>query len=720
MQDATTQHAMPAHPVRALLRPRAIALVGVSPKGGAGARILQSNERFGFAIPTWPVNPSYREIAGHRCYGSFQELPEVPDCVVVSVPAPAVLDVIGAAAAAGIRGAFVISEGFADAATDAGREQQERLVRLARDSSMALAGPNCMGVASLHYGFAATMADVPVQATSGGISLVSQSGGLLNSFAELTGNRGIGVNYLVSSGNEAALEMADYIAYLAEDPATNVIACIMEGAKDGRRFRAAVEQALRSKPMVVLKLGRSEFGRQAALAHTGTLAGTHDAFVALFRQNGVALVDSIDALVETAALFDRAPLPQGDRVVMMTVSGGATSLIGDLGEAAGINFPPISVATDRRVQRILGVERAFRNPLDTVGLPRLRRDGNITAVLQALLDDDGVDLIGLVLGMRADGWDSHQDLIDRLAAAARSARKPVLLVSFMSNSLTRHWRLDSQRNALPVVEDLERGLKAIRHLIDYAAFRRRPMTAIQTSEQTACVDVAVIPARRTLTEAESKQILARAGLPVTRELLARSPAEAVRMAAEIGGPVALKIQSPDIPHKSDIGGVHLGATTPAEVETAARQVLENADRNCPHAAIDGVLVQEMVEDGVEFILGMTYDMQFGPLIVCGAGGVTVEVFKDTAVLLPPFEREDVIAALGRLKAWKLLDGFRGAPSRDVDALVECCRRFADFVMATDGTFAAIDLNPVFVCARGRGVRIADALMETMGADGGSP
>jgi acyl-CoA synthetase (NDP forming) len=724
MQDSTAQgmlmhDAPPTRPVEALLRPRAIALVGVSPKGGAGARILQSNARFGFTVPAWPVNPNHREIAGHRCYASFKALPEIPDCVVVSVPAEAVVDVVGEAAAAGIRGAFVISEGFADAATDAGRALQERLVALARSADMALAGPNCMGIASLAYGFAATMADVPAQATSGGISLVSQSGGLLNSVAELTANRGIGVNYLVSSGNEAGLEMADYIAYLADDPATKVIACIMEGAKHGRRFRAAVEAAARKKPMVVLKLGRSEFGQRATLAHTGTLAGRHEAFAALFRQNGVALVDSIDALVETAALFDLAPLPQGDRVVMMTVSGGATSLIGDLGEAAGVNFPAIREATNRRVQEILGVERAFGNPLDTVGLPRLRRDGNITAVLQALLEDDGIDLIGLVLGMRADGWDSHQDLVDRLAAAAREARKPVLLVSFMSNSLTRHWRGYGCANALPLVEDLERGLKAIRHLVDYAAFRRRILEGGPAAPGLAVADVAAIPAGRVLTEVESKQILARAGLPVTRELLARSPAEAVRIAAEIGGSVALKIQSPDIPHKSDIGGVHLGAATAAEVEMAARQVLENAKRNCPHAAIDGILVQEMVADGVELILGMTHDQQFGPLIVCGAGGVTVEVFKDAAVLLPPFGRHDVIAALASLKVMKLLDGFRGASPCDVDALVACCERFAEFVVATDGKFTAIDLNPVFVCARGRGVRIADALIETMPAGGGS-
>jgi acyl-CoA synthetase (NDP forming) len=717
MHDTMTPDAMSVHPVEALLRPRAIALVGVSPKGGAGARILESNARFARAIPTWPVNPNYQEIAGQRCYGSFKELPQVPDCVVVSVPAQAVPEVIEQAAAAGIRAAFVISEGFADAASDAGRALQERLVALARAANMALAGPNCMGIASLHYGFAATMADIPAQATSGGISLVSQSGGLLNAFAELTSNRGIGVNYLVSSGNEAGLEMADYIANLADDPATRVIACIIEGAKDGRRFRAAVEAAARKKPMVVLKLGRSEFGQRATLAHTGTLAGRHEAFAALFRQNGVALVDSLDALVETAALFDRAPLPHGNRVVMMTVSGGGTSLIGDLGEAAGINFPAIPAATNLRLQEILGVERAFGNPFDTVGLPRLRRDGNITAVLQALLDDEGIDLIALVLGMRAEGWESHHELVDRLAAAARGARKPVLLVSFISNSLTRHWRGYAGANALPMLEDLERGLQAIRHLIDYAGFRGVAPGRPASGEQSARIELPAIPDGRMLTEVQSKEILARAGLPVTRELLARSPAEAVRLAAEIGGAVALKIQSADIPHKSDIGGVHLGATTPAEVEAAARQVLENARRNCPHAAIDGILVQEMVTDGVELILGMTYDAQFGPLIVCGAGGVTVEVFKDAAVLLPPLRREDVSAALGSLKVSKLLAGFRGVAPRDVDALVTCCLRFAEFVVATDGKFAAIDLNPVFVCARGRGVRIADALMETMPSGG---
>jgi acyl-CoA synthetase (NDP forming) len=703
--------AMSPPPINALLRPRAIALVGVSAKGGAGANILRSGQRFGFAVPTWPVNPNATEIDGQRCYSSLAELPGVPDCVIVALPADAVHNVVAQAAALGVRGVYVVSEGFADAANDQGRERQAKLAALARSANIALAGPNCMGVASLHHRFAVTMADIPGAAMAGGVSFVSQSGGLLNSVAELATNRGVGINYMISSGNEAVLEMADYIDFLAEDESTRVIACIMEGAKSGRRFRAAVERAARRKPLVVLKLGRSEFGQRATLAHTGTLAGSHEAFAALFRQNGVALVDSIDALVETAALFELAPLPQGDRVVMMTVSGGATSLIGDLGEAAGLNFPPIAEATNARIQEILGVERAFGNPLDTVGLPRLRRDGNISAVVQALQNDDGVDVIGLVLGMRGDGWDSHQELVDCLATAAKDARKPLMVVSFMSNSLTRHWRGYAQANGLPLVEDLERGLKAVRHLIDYAAFRRSP-------GQRTVVSVSAVTQTRALvlTEAQSKAILGAAGLPVTREALARDPAEAVRLAAEIGGAVALKIQSAEIAHKSDIGGVHLGARTAGEVEAAARKVFDNARRNCPSATIDGILVQEMVEDGVELILGMTYDETFGPTVVCGAGGVTVEVFKDAAVLLPPFSADEASAAIRSLKVARLLDGFRGAPRRDVDALIDCCVRFGDFVAATDGQYAAIDLNPVLVRPHDQGVRIADALMETRGGD----
>lgn len=700
--------------IEALLRPRTLAFVGVSARGGSGAKMLESAQRFGFTGAVWPVNPRHAEIAGRPCFRSLQALPGVPDCVIVAVPAEAVLGVLDEAAGLGVPSALVVSEGFADAANDEGRARQQHLAARARRSNMAVAGPNCMGISTFQYHYAATMADIPANAVAGGVSLVSQSGGLLNAVAELCSNRGIGLNYLVSIGNQAVVDAADYIDFLVEDEKTTVIAVIIEGAKDGRRFRSAVERAARVKPLVALKLGRSAFGQAATLAHTGTLAGRHEAFAALFRQAGVALVESIDELVETAGLFALAPLPAGDRVCMLTVSGGATSLIGDLGDRAGINFPPIGPATNQSLETILGVERAFGNPVDTVGLPRLRKDGNLTRVIDTLLADDGIDVIGLVLGMRLEGADSHQALVDDLACAGPRAKKPLMVVSFMSNSLTAHWRDYARTHRLPLVEDLERGMKAVRHLVDYGAARRRfaAQSRVPPAPRWRERPAPAPAGGQTLTEAESKKILAQAGLPVTKELLARSPEEAAALFADIGGKVALKIQSPDIPHKSDVGGVYLGAHTAAEVDKATRQVLDNARKSCPKARIDGVLVQEMVEDGAEFILGMNYDEQFGPLIVCGAGGVNVEIFKDAVVRLPPLSAEEVHDILGGLKAAKLLEGFRGAAPRDVEALVDCVVRFADFVAASDGEFAAIDLNPVFVRARGKGVRIADALIVT--------
>jgi acetyltransferase len=701
-------------PIEALLRPRSIAFVGVSARGGgAGVKMMESAGIFDFEGPVWPIHPSATEIAGRKAFKTLAETPEPPDCVIIAVPADGVLKVLDDAAAAHVKSALVVSEGFADAANDEGRARQKELVAFADRTKMAIAGPNCMGIASFAHHYATTMADIPATAVAGGVSLVSQSGGLLNAFAELCGNRGLGMNYLISMGNQAVVDLADYIDFLVEDSATSVIALIMEGAKNGRRLRAAIARAAPKKPIVVLKLGRSVVGQAATLAHTGTLAGKHEAFEALFKQNGVALVDSIDELVETAGLFASAPLPKGDRVAIFTVSGGATSLMGDLGDKAGVHFPPIREATNKKLQAIIEVDRSFNNPIDTVGMPRLRRGDNMARLLETLNDDDEIDVVGLALGMRMEGAESHDALVEDIAKAMRAAqnKKPLVVVSFVGGSLTKRWRGYAAEHGVALLDNPEISMRAIRHLADYGAYRRR-LEEAPSAQKRSSYAVPDLPGGKTLTEAESKIILGEAGLPVTKEALAKTPAEAAALWREINAPVALKIQSPDIPHKSDVGGVFLGARTAAEVERAAARVLENSVKACPKAAIDGILVQEMVEDGVEFILGMTYDDQFGPLVVLGSGGVMVEIFKDAAVRLPPLSREDVREMIGGLKASKLLEGFRGAAPRDIDALIDCCVRFADFVAATDGKFAAIDLNPVFVCPRGKGVRIADALIVT--------
>ena len=692
--------------MEALFRPRSIAIVGASARGGPGAKILSTLRAGGFASPVWCVSQTSQEIEGYPCFRSLAELPSTPDCLLISVPAEAVNGVLQTAGDLKIPAALVVSEGFADAGTQEGRDRQTRLIDIATNARMAVAGPNSIGLACLGRSMIATMTDlVPAHAQKGSISIVSQSGGLMLAASELCANRGIGLEKLISIGNQAVIELADYIDYLAADEDTRVIGLIIEGVRNGRRFRAALERAARRKPIVVLKLGRSELGQAATLAHTGTLAGKDEAFVTLFRQSGAALVGTIDDFAETCALFALAPVPAGDRVCMLTISGGATSLISDVGAAAGVRFAPLSLATNKALQEIIEVDRDFANPIDTVGLARLLKEGSLGRTINVLRDDPEVDVIGLVIPFRLDANPIQTRLIEGLREAAAGATKPVVAISFMSNSMNARWRGYAHASGLPLMEDVSAAMRAIRCLVDYGAFRRK---ALALTRGVSGAAIALAPGR-TLTEAESKIVLGQTNLPLTREFLARDADEAARLARDLDADLAIKVQSADIPHKSDIGGVELHVK-PDQAAAAAQRVLANAARACPEARIDGVLVQEMIDDGVEFILGMTFDEQFGPLIVLGAGGVQVELFQDSTVRLPPLDRHEVRAMLAELKIAKVLDGFRGAPPRDVEALIDCCLAFSDFVVRTDGQFAAIDINPLLVRPRGRGVKIADALI----------
>lgn len=701
--------------LQALLRPGSVAVVGASPRAGTGGRILGNVLASGFQGAVYPVNPNYAEVRGRPCFPSIGSLPEVPDCVVVALPASRVLGVVEEAVAAGVPAGIVVAEGFSDGDTAAGRRRQQELQRLAASGGMAVTGPCCMGVASLRYGFANSYFSIPQDAVPGGVSLISQSGGLTNAVTELGASRNVGFNYLISSGNEAVVEMADYIEYLADDPGTRVIAGIMEGARDGARLRRVLASATRKKPVVILKLGRTESGRRAAVAHTGTLAGRQEAYAALFRETGVAPVDSLDELVETAGLFLHACLPAGERVVFLTISGGATALISDVNAVAGLQCPDLSEAASAKLGEILGVEdRPFHNPIDTVGMPRVEQGNNLSAVLETLLNDEGIDLVGLALSMKRTHAPNQRKLLDQVAACARTAKKPLFVLSLVSNGLTGDCRTFSAETGVPMLEDVAGGMKALRRLVDYAAFRRREK---RVRAPAASVDFQPPGAAGALTEHDSKQLLARVGIPVTREALAATPGQAFELAAGLGLPVALKVQSPDVPHKSDAGGVHLGAATAEEVATAYHRVVRNVKAVHPDARIDGVLVQEMVSDGLEVIVGMVHDPQFGPLVMLGLGGIYVEVFRDAAFRLPPLDEEDVREMLAELRGGTLLSGLRGGKPRDVDALVQCVVRFGDFVAGNAGRFTAVEMNPVMVRPQGHGVAVADALITVSDAPG---
>ena len=486
--------------------------------------VLKNAKLIGLQGAIMPVNPKYGEIAGFACHRSLSELPAIPDCAIVLVPAEAVLPVIEEAGSLGIRSAIVVANGFSDARSDEGRIRQEHLIAIANRFDMAIAGPNCLGLSSVVYRLANTYTDLPEGVRPGGVSIISQSGGLMNAAAAYVNDRGGGLNYLISGGNHAVVDIPDYIEYLADDPHTSVIACIMEGAGNGRKFRDAIERASPKKPILVLKLGRSESGKRATLAHTGTLAGSDDAYATLFRQNGVAQAVSIDDLMESAMLLGAAKPPRGDRAVMFTISGGTTGLIADIGEAAGLHFPPLSATTNDRLRDVFGVEKPLNNPIDTTGWPQLSNKGNLDRALDAMLEDDDIDLIAMVF--RLTPTERDRTLLGTLARRAAAADKPVLFASTVSYT-AQPFRLTAPELAdFPIAEDLERAQRAISRLIAYGQYRQRVKPRHESAPTPAQRRGEAI-ARATMTEFESKAVLREYGLPVTREALARDAEEAV-------------------------------------------------------------------------------------------------------------------------------------------------------------------------------------------------
>ncbi len=692
--------------IEKLLQPGSIAIVGASPRTRMGRAVIQNARRIGFKGAIYPVNPNYEEIEELACYKSLGALPQTPDCVVILVPADRVLPVLEEAGALGVKAAVVVANGFGDSRASEGAVRHSRLLAIAAQYDMAIAGPNCLGLTSFVYSVANTYTDLPPGARPGGISIISQSGGLLNAAASYVNERGGGLNYLISGGNHAVVGLHDYIEFLGDDPATRVIACIMEGVTDGQKFRQAIERVSPKKPIVILKLGRSDAGKRATFAHTGTLAGQDAAFAALFRQNGVAQAASIDDLMETSMLMASAKAPTGGRCVMLTISGGTTGLIADIGEAAGLRFPALSPETDKSLREIFKIPHALNNPIDTTGWPQLSDEGNLDRALDALLADDEVDLVAI--SFRLTPTDRDRKLIATLARRSNEAAKPMLFSSTVSYTAQPFRAFAPELADYPILEDLENGQRAISRLIAYGKFRNSRQTARSTSATPVTISHAA--GRHSLTEFESKQLLAQHGLSVTREALATDSGMAARLAEDIGYPVALKIQSPDIPHKSEAGGVKLNIMSAEQAKAAFDEIIANARRAQPGAALDGVLVQQMVPKGLEVILGMNHDEQLGPCIIVGLGGIFVEVLKDVSLRFPPVNRSEAVDMLGELRGKALLEEFRGSPARDVDALAEMIVRFSEMVAATNGQFQAIDINPVIVGPAGQGAVIADALM----------
>ena len=683
-----------------LLKPRSVAVIGASadPTKTAGRPVAYLTKH-GFTGAIYPVNPRAAEIGGLKSYPDVQSLPEAPDVGIVLLGAERAHEAVRELAARGTSAAIVLASGYTEVGAEGARRQQQLMEAAGR---MRILGPNTIGLVNLtdNITLSATGALEMESFQAGHIGVVSQSGGILGALLSRAAARGIGLSKLISTSNEVDLDLADFVDHLANDEATSVIALYMEGLRHPAKFRAAaLKAAQKGKPVVVFKVGRSEAGATAAVSHTGALAGADRMYDALFREVGVIRAQSFADLLDIPAALATARVPRGRRVAVLTSTGGAGTLVADSLGTAGFETPAPDAETAATLRALQSGEHAVldRNPIDVTlaGLqPALLR-----GAIKALLASPSYDAVVVIVG--SSGLAMPDLMADAIHDSLPGSDKPLL--AYVSPHAPGIASLLNQRGvpAFMAPESCTSALAAMREQALWAA----PSTGSAPAAQVRIDDLP----RGSLDEAQAKQLFARFGVPCVREIVVSDAQEATQAARELGGAVVLKILSSEITHKSDVGGV--------AVNVDAGQVGARLDRMAADVeSRAGVrprqfLVQEMMSGGVELILGFHRD-PLGCAVLLGMGGVTAELLKDTTLrMLPPggLSREQAAALVRELKTWPLLDGFRGRPVCDVDALVSAIVAFSQMAATLGDRLIEAEINPIFVLPKGQGVRAADGV-----------
>ena len=671
-----------------LFTPRSIAVIGASPNGGAGSIVLRNMQRLGYTGTVYPINPKYKEIFGYPCYASLRDLPAPADCAAVLLGSRSLLPMLEEAHAAGVKGVWGFASGFAETGGE-GRAMQRRIHDFCHESGLLFCGPNCVGYANITDKTCMYSAPLPQAFRPGDIGVIAQSGAVLLALGNA--NRMAGFSRLISSGNEAALGLADYMDYLADDDATHVIALFIETIRDPEAFAAACSRAAeKGKPVIALKVGRSELACRVAATHTGAIAGSDRILDAFFRRANVMRVNTLDDLLETAVLFSglRGLSAGSPKVGMATVSGGEMGMLADVCSDSGLIFPPISEAGKERLRKVLPPYAPIANPLDAWGSGDLREAYPASLGILAAEEDVETLIVSQDIpgNMAPEQVEQFSD-VARAAVAVRAASgKPVIVVSHISGGIDPviSPRKDSSTPSI-LPPELASELDASSGVLPYAL---------------------------------SARLLRHFGIAIDHEELAVSLEEGMAAAGRIGYPVALKAASPDIAHKTETGLVKLNLRTGAEFAAAWRELEGILAQHHAGARREGMLVQGMVRsaggksgDVVETIVGVNRDGGFGSAVMVGLGGVFVELLRDVSLELAPLSPEGARAMIGRLKAAKLLTGFRGRAASDVEALSDVLVRVAAMCCALGDRLVSLDLNPVMVLPEGEGVRIVDIVMQ---------
>jgi acetate---CoA ligase (ADP-forming) len=696
--------------------PKTLALVGATEdRSRFGGKVLHRLQHFGFNGPIYPVNPSAQMVQGLRCYRSLRDLPESAEHVGIAVPTKFIFDALDDCAATGARFVTVFSAGFTEAGDAEGLERQSRLKAFVNKTGIRIMGPNCNGFVNFVEGLAFTSSGTVTGARSapGNIGLVSQSGGAAQVNVMWRAQElGLHLSRQVSCGNCADLGVLDFVSYMIDDPHTDVIMLLVEDLGRGQQlFEVAKRAADREKPIIVLKLGRTEAGSRAAASHTGAITGSDAVHDAVFKQCGMIRVNDCNELYERAMIFRRRKLPNGRRAAALSISGGNAAIIADLGEHLGVEWPRYADSTQVRLGAILPLHGRATNPSDVtsavVGKPDVLRN-----CVDIIASDPSVDVIipTLTFAARSD--------VDQVVASFETCEKPLALLWTGGCGDQPDFKARQLIEAgMPVYRDALACLRSVKDAMSYGEFiRARKCRELLRRPEGIDLEQAGLILRNSggvLGERLSKAFLKAYGFPVTEEYLARSAEEAVDIQRRFGGRVALKIESKQILHKTESGAIRLGIEGTENAARAFDEVMRAARAYAPDAELDGVLVQAMAPAGaIELILGIAPDPTFGSAIMVGLGGVHVEVLRDVSFRVGPIGIDEAHAMLRELRAYRLLEGVRGRKPVDMAALCHLISRLSWLAVDFAGEIDELDINPLFVYPQGQAPCVLDALITT--------